>query len=162
MATHSSILAWRISWTEAPGGLQFMGSQRVGHDWVTNTGVFLLGFIVYGTLCASSWNWLTISFSMLGKFSTIISSKIFSYPFFLSSSSGTPIIQMLVHLIWSQRSLRWSLVLFILFTLFCSSEVIFNFQLIDLFLCFRYSAINSFWSIFNLSNYVVCLYMFIF
>ena len=33
MATHSSILAWRIPWTEEPGGLQFMGSQRVGHDW---------------------------------------------------------------------------------------------------------------------------------
>ena len=32
MATHSSILAWRIPWTEKPGGLQFMGSQRVGHD----------------------------------------------------------------------------------------------------------------------------------
>ena len=33
MATHSSILAWRIPWTEEPGGLQFMGSQRVGHGW---------------------------------------------------------------------------------------------------------------------------------
>ena len=33
MATHSSILAWRIPWTEEPGGLQFIGSQRVGHDW---------------------------------------------------------------------------------------------------------------------------------
>ena len=32
MATHSSILAWRIPWTEKPGGLQSMGSQRVGHD----------------------------------------------------------------------------------------------------------------------------------
>jgi len=32
MATHSSILAWRISWTEEPGELQSMGSQRVGHD----------------------------------------------------------------------------------------------------------------------------------
>ena len=31
MATHSSVLAWRISWTEEPGGLQFMGPQRVGH-----------------------------------------------------------------------------------------------------------------------------------
>ena len=37
MATHSSILAWRISWTEEPGGLQSMGSQRVGQGWVTNT-----------------------------------------------------------------------------------------------------------------------------
>ena len=32
MATHSSVLAWRIPWTEDPGGLQSMGSQRVGHD----------------------------------------------------------------------------------------------------------------------------------
>ena len=32
MTTHSSILAWKISWTEEPGGLQSMGSQRVGHD----------------------------------------------------------------------------------------------------------------------------------
>ena len=37
MATHSSILAWRIPWTEEPGGLQSMGSQRAGHTWVTNT-----------------------------------------------------------------------------------------------------------------------------
>ena len=32
MATHSNILAWRIPWTGEPGGLQSMGSQRVGHD----------------------------------------------------------------------------------------------------------------------------------
>ena len=32
MATHSSILAWEIPWTEEPGGLPSMGSQRVGHD----------------------------------------------------------------------------------------------------------------------------------
>jgi len=32
MATHSSILAWRIPWTEEPGGLESMGSQRVGHN----------------------------------------------------------------------------------------------------------------------------------
>ena len=35
MATHSSILAWRMPWTEEPGGLQSMGSQRVRQDWVT-------------------------------------------------------------------------------------------------------------------------------
>ena len=33
MATHSSVLAWRIPWTEEPGGLQSMGSHRVGHNW---------------------------------------------------------------------------------------------------------------------------------
>ena len=37
MATHSSILAWRIPWTVEPGGLQSMGSQRVRHNWATNT-----------------------------------------------------------------------------------------------------------------------------
>ena len=37
MATHSSILAWEIPWTEEPGGLQSMGSQRVGHDFMINT-----------------------------------------------------------------------------------------------------------------------------
>ena len=36
MATHSSILAWKIPWTEEPGRLQSMGSQRVGHDWETS------------------------------------------------------------------------------------------------------------------------------
>ena len=35
MATHSSILAWRIPWTKEPGGLQSKGSQRVRHDLVT-------------------------------------------------------------------------------------------------------------------------------
>ena len=39
MATHSSTLAWRIPWTEEPGRLQSMGSQRVGHDWATSPSV---------------------------------------------------------------------------------------------------------------------------
>ena len=37
MAIHMSFLAWRIPWTEEPGGLQFTGSQRVGHDWAAFT-----------------------------------------------------------------------------------------------------------------------------
>ena len=40
MATHSSILAWRIPWTKEPGGLQFTGSQRVGHDWATSLSLY--------------------------------------------------------------------------------------------------------------------------
>ena len=36
MAPHSSTLAWKIPWKEEPGGLQSMGSLRVGHDWVTS------------------------------------------------------------------------------------------------------------------------------
>ena len=57
-------------------------------------GVFSLGFILFGTLWVS-WTWVAISFPISGKFSTIISSSIFSWSFFLSSSSGTPMIQML-------------------------------------------------------------------
>ena len=37
VATHSRILAWRVAWTEEPRRLPSMGSQRVGHDWETNT-----------------------------------------------------------------------------------------------------------------------------
>ena len=37
MATHSTMLGWRIPWTQEPGGLQSMGPQRVGHDCATNT-----------------------------------------------------------------------------------------------------------------------------
>ena len=57
-------------------------------------GVFHLGFILLGTLWAS-WTWVIISSLMLGKISTIISSSIFSWSFFLPSSSGTPMIRML-------------------------------------------------------------------
>ena len=57
----------------------------------TCLGVFHLGFILFGTLKVS-WTWVAISFPVLGKFSTIISSSIFLWPFFFSSSSGTPMI----------------------------------------------------------------------
>ena len=40
IATHSSILAWEIAWTEEPGGLQSKGSQRVGHDLAINSNTF--------------------------------------------------------------------------------------------------------------------------
>ena len=42
IATHSSILAWRIPWTVEPGGLWSMGSQRDGQDLVTNTFTFII------------------------------------------------------------------------------------------------------------------------
>ena len=51
METHSSILAWRIPWTEEPGGLQSRGSQRVGHDLVTNTHTHqLVQCLILGTV----------------------------------------------------------------------------------------------------------------
>ena len=40
MPTHSSTLAWKIPWVEEPGGLQSMGSLRVGHDWASSLSLF--------------------------------------------------------------------------------------------------------------------------
>ena len=51
MAIHSSTRAWKIPWTEEPGRLQSMGSQRVGHDWATS-----LHFKVYAELFHYSFN----------------------------------------------------------------------------------------------------------
>ena len=79
--------------------------------------MFQLGFILFGTLWVS-WTWVIISFPILGKFSTIIASSIFSLSLFLSSSSGTSMIRMLGHLTLSQRSLRLSSFLLIFSSLF--------------------------------------------
>ena len=50
MATHSSILAWRIPWTEGPGRLQSMGCKRVRHDLVTNAFTFIYSISFYGEI----------------------------------------------------------------------------------------------------------------
>ena len=50
MASHSNILVWKVQWTEKPGGLQFMWSQRVGHDsnehLLRGTHSHMLGFLI--------------------------------------------------------------------------------------------------------------------
>ena len=62
MATHSSILAWKILWTEEPGRLQSMGSQRVEHSWVTKhiAHILLLRRLYWGIQ-----NFLNTSISLL-------------------------------------------------------------------------------------------------
>ena len=73
MAMHSRILAWRIPWTKEPGGLQSMGSQRVGHNWVTKhshreTNQILETVVDFFLF----WSWITFgsysTFSSLGFF----------------------------------------------------------------------------------------------
>ena len=53
MATHSSILAWKISWMEEPGRLQFVGAQRVGHHW--NDWAHMHRFVLQGDQTSQSW-----------------------------------------------------------------------------------------------------------
>ena len=67
-AAHSSILAWRIPWTEEPGGLQSMGSQRDGHDLVTKQPKQQPSFQIYFSQISDT------KFSKIGRWKTIFSS----------------------------------------------------------------------------------------
>ena len=125
-------------------------------------GVFHLGFILFGTLWVS-WTWVIISFPILGKFSTIISSSIFSWSFLLSSSSGIPIIQMLERFVLSWRSLRLSSFLLILFCFFLSDSFI-STILSSLSLILSYSTICCLQSVSDLIyciiHYILTLFYF--
>ena len=57
MVTHSSILAWTIPWTEKPGGLRSMGSQRVRHDWATSLSLFLLETVDHNSISLTGLGW---------------------------------------------------------------------------------------------------------
>ena len=57
------ILAWRIPWTEEPGGLQSLKSQRVRHDWVTNTSGVLHTGSVYIYICIYTYSHICAIFS---------------------------------------------------------------------------------------------------
>ena len=76
MATHSSILAWRIPWTEDPGGLQFTESQRVRRDWATNIRREI-------NLAVTEWKITNSS----GRILTNLSALMFTY-FWLSYQKG--------------------------------------------------------------------------
>ena len=77
MATHSSILNWRIPWTEELGGLQSMGVQRVGHDWATNTFTFHFQQV-----------WMRIVLVKLGYIATLVQLKCIQF-FFLKKQNKT-------------------------------------------------------------------------
>ena len=114
-------------------------------------GVFHLGFILFWTLWVS-WTCVTISFPILGKFSAIISSSIFSWHFFLSSSSGTLMIQNLGCFTLSQRSQQLSLFVLILFFFFPLCFIYFHhfiFYLTYPIFCLRFSTVGSLQSVFD-------------
>ena len=119
-------------------------------------GVICLGFILFGTLWVS-WTCVIISFPILGNFSTIISSSIFSWSFFSSSSSGTPMIGMLGHLTLSQRSLRLSS-FFKSFFFFPLCFIYFHhskFFLTYPIFCLCYSTVVSLQSVFDLTYCII-------
>ena len=65
MASHSSILAWRIPWTEEPGGLWSIGSQRVRHDWSDLARMHVIYMCVCVCVCVLLYiiylyNWITL------------------------------------------------------------------------------------------------------
>ena len=127
-------------------------------------GVFHLGFILFGTLWVS-WTWVIISFPILGKFSMIICSSIFLWSFLLSSSSRTPMIQMLGHLTLSQRSLRLSSFLLIHFSFILSDSFIFAIlSFTNPIFCLCYSTICCLQSVFNfiycIIHYLLTLFYF--
>ena len=62
-ATHSSILVWRIPWTEEPGRLESVGLQRVGHGWATNTHIVGRGVVISKT----SWTKYLLSLGLHAK-----------------------------------------------------------------------------------------------
>ena len=94
-------------------------------------------------------------FPLLGKFWTITSSNIFPCPFFLSSSSGTPMISMLEHLTLSQRSLRLSSLLVILFSSLLNLFPPFYFLPHYPIFCLSYSTFASPQSAFDLSYCII-------
>ena len=60
MATHSSILAWKIPWMDQPGRLQSMRSQRVGHDWAITPSTAQRGPVVRENLIHQSGSWSVV------------------------------------------------------------------------------------------------------
>ena len=73
MATHSSILAWRIPWTEEPGGLQSMGSPRARHNWATELAHMTANYVDAPTPLGNS----DFKLSLKKKFSSIHLKHIF-------------------------------------------------------------------------------------
>ena len=76
-ATHSSILAWKIPWMEEPGGLQSMGSWRVGHDWESSLFHFSLEWLPWEALPPSTGDMLPICF-LAGKLDPLTHCLIYS------------------------------------------------------------------------------------
>ena len=158
LATHSSILAWRIPWTEEPGGLQSMGSQRVGFDWSNlacthKWSMYLASFFTF-PICFKRpmmVEWSTLS-SSATSFVTVrgpASTTALSWP--LSTSYGWPLCSLSSNLLSPlQNSLNhhcnvsssWANALLMLWVVSAALQPIFNLHKKITWICFL-SNINS-------------------
>ena len=117
MATHSSILAWRIPWTEEPGALQSVGSQRVGHEWATYTNIMNISCYSF---CSSMLDRYGLPRGSDGKESDCNAGDLSSIPglgrspeegnnYLLQYSWASPVAQMVKNLTAMQETWLWSL-----------------------------------------------------
>ena len=86
MATHSSTLAWRIPWTEEPGGLPSMGSHRVGHDWCD------LATAAAAAAATGHWSIISHGFSIVVFFFSFKQIFFFFFCFLLNGPTCFPIL----------------------------------------------------------------------
>ena len=100
MATHSSILAWKIPWMEEPGGLQSMESRRVRHDWATSWHVHNMTYQWWCQILASCLNWCLLDFS-IEKF-------IFLLSYILPCESKSLSLVRLFVVSWTIQSMEFS------------------------------------------------------
>ena len=114
MATHSSVLTWRIQWTEEPGGLQSMGSQRVGHDWSDSMCKHILGKYMLMNIISSSCTDLliivwcpTLSFCMAFVLKSTFFLYEYCYPNFLVISIYMNCIFLSLHFQPVSFALKW-------------------------------------------------------
>ena len=127
MATDSSILAWKIPWTEEPGRLQPMGSQRVRHNWATSLSFFMPRSVVAGS-CGSC---------ILVFWGTSILFAIVAVPIYIPTNSvrGFPFFQYFLFLdillIDFLTSAKWYLIM----VLICIYLIINNSNVEHLFMC---------------------------
>jgi len=125
MATHSSILAWKIPWTEEPGGLQSMGSQRVRHNFISflNLSSQRTIFLASKSLCFL-FDWF---FTLYYFFSS-------AYMGFVCSPVSHFLRQKLVSLVWNLSSfliLELKVVSFFLSISFCYiPQILIHFHLV--------------------------------
>ena len=106
MAAHFNVIAWRSPWTEEPGRLQSMASQRAGHDWVTNTlwEVYWFFSVVGSISLEPSKSFLSLPLSFPASFSESLS---LSFSELLPFSLPLCAVLNFTHYVWGKSPFHW-------------------------------------------------------